>query len=67
MIETYYQKVDFVDFESLNQLTGCILKSERYKKRCSIVNDFFRWDIQKRAVTLKVVVNTVYSLPMVLS
>ena len=28
MIKTYNQKVNFVDFESLNQLTDCILKLE---------------------------------------
>ena len=33
MIKTYNQKVDFVDFESLNQLIDCILKSERYIKK----------------------------------
>lgn len=29
MIETYNQKAKFFDFESLNQLTDCILKIER--------------------------------------
>ena len=36
MIETYNQKVNFFDFESLNQLTDCILKNREVDiKRCS--------------------------------
>ena len=33
MIKTCNQKVSFVDFESLNQLIDCILKSERHIKK----------------------------------